>query len=990
VKDARRIRNVKRTHRRNLLMLAVLVSTVAALGDALRAQTSPPKPSVSIRRLTTLASRIVTGDFNGDGIVDLASTSATPATGAKPIVVAIGRGDGTFDAPKSSGANGGVLAAGDFNKDGKLDLIAEVADASDMPLKILLGKGDGTFAAPRQIGTGLALAITFGLAADFDGDGSLDVAVGFRGEANDDAVLIYQGHGDGTFTDAVAQLATGTDSAPLGGVAADLNGDGKNDLAVANHDRRSISVFINKGAFTFTASDIPMAEHANDVTAADVNHDGKMDLLVAASADGSDDLYYITGAVKVFRGNGNGTFQAPTSYSTAPGAWKIVVGDFNRDGVADIATANRSATITVDFCGHVWDSVSILPGKADGTFAPASSFFLGSPTNPTSDAFHNSVASLAVGDVNKDGAPDLVASWGAILLNHAPDTNWPPTVSAGPDRAASADHSVVLQAVASDVDQDTLTYTWTDSGGDPIEPSPAPCPFTPTTLGLHTITVTVDDGHGHTASDSVVVDFGSSPVEDHTIHISAPAAGEVVTAGQPYTIRWTAAAAMANEEVFVLLSTDGGATSTHISECDYTQVSVGQCVWQNPGPATDHAIISIVTRDADFPGSGSTGTFIIRAVAGALPFPWQHRDIGAVAKAGSAQYGGGVFTLSGSGADIWGTADELQYAYVDHNATDNRNGVEVIAHVDSVQNVNAWTKAGVMIRSTLDPSSPQASVFVSPSKGIAFQRRLAQGGSSFSTAGPAIAAPVWLRITMQPNGFGETVHAYYKKNVGDPWTSIGQDNTATVWDQPFSGLAVSSHADGTLATGVFSSVSASFIPAWSTAVISPSPGSATLNGDVATIQGRGTDIWNAADQFTYMWENCSGNCTITARVKSLQNTNPWSKAGVMFRETLTAASRQADMIVSPSKGAAMQYRATTGGASAQGGSRAGAAPAWLRITRVGNVFTGYWSTDGVTFTAVGSATVAMPAGVAVGLAVTSHDAATSAAAAFDNIVIQQP
>src|SRR4051794_23531293 len=574
-----RIRTVKRRNPGRLFMLAVLISTVAALGHELRAQSAPPNPSVSIRRLA-LASRVVPGDFNGDGIVDLASTSTTPATGAKPIVMALGKGDGTFAAPKSAAVNGGVLAAGDFNKDGKLDLIAEVDDASDTPLNILLGKGDGTFAPPARIGGAVARAITFGLAADFNGDGRLDVAIGFIGDSDNDSVLIYQGRGDGTFTDVVARLVTGAESFPTGGSAVDLNHDGRTDLVVANHGGRSISVFVNKGAFTFSASDIAMFEQANDVTAADVNHDGKIDLIVAASTDGSDDLYYITGLVKVFRGNGDATFQAPVSYETAPGARKVVTGDFNRDGVPDVATANRSGTISVDYCGHVWDSISILPGRADGTFAAASSFFLGNPADPTSNAFRNSVASLAVADVNGDAAPDLVASWGAILQNHAPDTNWAPTVNAGPDRAANADHSIALRAVASDVDQDMLTYTWTDSGGDPIESSPAPCPFTPTTLGLHTITVTVSDGHGHSTSDSAVIDFGSAGGgDDHTIHITAPATGAVVTGGQPFTIRWTAAAAMGGEEAFILLSTDGGETSTHIWECDYTHVSAGQCVW---------------------------------------------------------------------------------------------------------------------------------------------------------------------------------------------------------------------------------------------------------------------------------------------------------------------------------------------------------------------------------------------------------------------------
>ena len=103
---------------------------------------------------------------------------------------------------------------------------------------------------------------------------------------------------------------------------------------------------------------------------------------------------------------------------------------------------------------------------------------------------------------------DLVASWGAIVINNAPDPNWAPTVTASSSQPDPETHSITLRASANDVDQDMLTYAWSDSGGGWIAPVPNPC-YTPETLGVHTFTVTVNDGHGHTATDSVVVDFGS-------------------------------------------------------------------------------------------------------------------------------------------------------------------------------------------------------------------------------------------------------------------------------------------------------------------------------------------------------------------------------------------------------------------------------------------------------------------------------------------------
>src|SRR5207249_830530 len=111
----------------------------------------------------------------------------------------------------------------------------------------------------------------------------------------------------------------------------------------------------------------------------------------------------------------------------------------------------------------------------------------------------------------------------------------------------------------------------------------------------------------------------------------------------------------------------------------------------------------------------------------------------------------------------------------------------------------------------------------------------------------------------------------------------------------------------------------------------------------------------------------------------------WTKAGVMFRNTpFTGESAHVDAIVSPSKGVAMQYRAIAGGTSASAGRLAGLAPGWLRLTRRGNTFTSFWSTDGVHFTQIGSVSVVMNTGVSVGLAVTSHNATTPATATFDS------
>ena len=181
-----------------------------------------------------------------------------------------------------------------------------------------------------------------------------------------------------------------------------------------------------------------------------------------------------------------------------------------------------------------------------------------------------------------------------------------------------------------------------------------------------------------------------------------------------------------------------------------------------------------------------------------LPDGWSSRDIGAVAAAGTTGYADGAFTVAGSGADVWGTADEVRFVY----RTLTGDGT-IVAQVASVQNIDPWTKVGVMIRDTLTASSAQAFMLVSPSKGLAFQRRVASGGASTSTGGGAGTAPVWLRLTRT----GDVITAYRSAD-GSTWTLVGTQTIAMA-STVHIGLAVSSHRDGTLASATFQSVAVS-------------------------------------------------------------------------------------------------------------------------------------------------------------------------------------
>jgi regulation of enolase protein 1 (concanavalin A-like superfamily) len=298
--------------------------------------------------------------------------------------------------------------------------------------------------------------------------------------------------------------------------------------------------------------------------------------------------------------------------------------------------------------------------------------------------------------------------------------------------------------------------------------------------------------------------------------------------------------------------------------------------------------------------------------------------------------------------------------------------------------VNAWTKAGLMARESLAPNAKHGFLLATPTtvKGVAFQYRSTTGALSGNQAGPALAPPVWLKLVRR----GSTLSSYYRHTITDPWTFLNYqvyDSMAGVLEV---GLAVSSHVDGRVATAQFTDVVVEPLPPWQLGAVA-SQGTASMDQTIFGLFGKGTDVWGTADSFVYGFIPWVGDGTMTARVTSLENSNPWAKAGVMFRESTTPGSKHVFAMVTPGHGAALQYRPATGGQSASGGGTSGAAPAWVRLTRTGDTFVGQVSTDGTTWTSIGSAVVPMGQTIWVGIAHTSHNAAESGGARFDDLRI---
>ena len=390
--------------------------------------------------------------------------------------------------------------------------------------------------------------------------------------------------------------------------------------------------------------------------------------------------------------------------------------------------------------------------------------------------------------------------------------------------------------------------------------------------------------------------------------------------------------------------------------------------------------------------------FVLPGTAGSafaqLSAPWTNRDIGSPIVAGSTAESAGTFTVRGAGLDIWDASDQFQFVYQPVSGD-----VDIRAQVTGLQYVHNWTKAGVMIRETLSSGSAHASTFVSPVRGLAFQRRVSTQGSSTSTGWGTATAPYWVRMVRAGNLFTSYVSA-----DGASWTLVGSETIAMSATVQV-GLAVTSHDTSRTAMATFNSVRINGSATTPPPPTPPPPTSAWTGRDIGSpaiagrssesngtfsITGAGNDIWGTSDQFQFMYQPAIDDVEIVARVNDIGYADQWSKAGVMIRESLSASAAHAFMTGTAGQGWAFQRRPVSSGSSVHSPGSFARAPGWVRLVRKANLFTAYESTDGTNWVVVGTETISMPSSVYVGLAVTSHNSGMTSTATFTNVQIKRP
>jgi hypothetical protein len=463
---------------------------------------------------------VAVGDFTGAGRLDLVTANSySNSTGSGSVSVLLSNGDGTFQTARNfatglSNYTFPSVAVGDFTGNGKLDIV----ETNDSGVSLLLGNGDGTFQPAANLALPLGQTPQSVAVGDLNGDGKLDLVVtgttsyfgpyAYAGGANYVNVLL--GNGDGTFSDAsTVQIPSGSFQQPV--ALGDFNGD--RQLDVVTPATNGVAVLLNNGNGTLAPpTTFATGGRAESVAVGDFNGDGKLDLVTGNYFSG------VGSSMSILLGNGDGTLQPARNLdsNTSP---VDGVGDFNGDGKLDIVSENANA------------GLSVFLGNGDGTFQ--------NPQNYDAGLYPSAVA---IGDLNRDGFPDLAVAgaggtstvsvlfntgdWSVPQASSLTVNGFPSSITAG----TAGSFTVTAKYADGSVDNNyTGTVHFTSSDSRAV--LPADYTFTAADAGVHTFSaaLTTAGAQAITATDTAHLTSSDTGIQvDLGLSVSGQSAGYLI------------------------------------------------------------------------------------------------------------------------------------------------------------------------------------------------------------------------------------------------------------------------------------------------------------------------------------------------------------------------------------------------------------------------------------------------------------------------------
>jgi hypothetical protein len=353
---------------------------------------------------------------------------------------------------------------------------------------------------------------------------------------------------------------------------------------------------------------------------------------------------------------------------------------------------------------------------------------------------------------------------------------------------------------------------------------------------------------------------------------------------------------------------------------DGTTPTTNSPLYAGPFVVTTTTTVQAVAAENGFVNSAVASASFVNSLNYPPP-PWQTSDIGAVGFTGSAFFSNGVFIVSGSGADIWNTADAFRFVYQPMT-----NNCDIRARVTSQTATDPWAKAGVMIRDSLDLSSANGIMPITPGNGFDFQYRSTYGISSDGNiSGGAInAAPNnWVRLTRTNSTFNALFSA-----DGVNWTQVGSPTTLTLTNTVYYvGLAVCAHNNGLISTATFDNVTVNGFtysnPPPAVALIAPPPNSVYTAAASVTISADADALYDTISQVNFY-----ANSTFVGSVSNLPYAVTATGLGA-GNYSLTAVTVSSSGLVSTS--APVSINVNAGSGQPYGLTSNGTVPAFLNM-----------------------------------------------------------